>query len=128
MFPPEIPVKVEEQQPDADNVTPPLPEANDQEKVLDSILVGTFGSKARRRAVSQLIHAARQSPSSATDIGLTHVEASLSRLKHKCATQQRLAEIVVMLQKGYRETLTQFGTRVDSLGGTPPMPQTLLSI
>jgi hypothetical protein len=119
--------EVEEQQPDSGNISAqddPTPEADDQEKVLDSVLMGTFGSKSRRHAVSQLIHAARQSPNSAADIGLGYIEASLNRLKRKGVTQRRLAEIVVLLQKGFRETLVHFGTRVDFLGGTPPTPQT----
>lgn len=123
-------VKVEEHESDADDLSAyddTTLEVDDQEKVLDSVLMGTFGSKARRHAVSQLIHAARQSPSSTTDIGLTHIEASLSRLKRKGVSQSRLSEIVAMLQRGFRETLVQFNARVDSLGGTPPTPQISLS-
>jgi len=127
----DVVLKVEE--PDTAGVSACAPSAvesneqeSEQEKVLDGILIGGFGSEARRHAVDQLIEAARWSAASETDYGVTYVEATISRLKRKGIDEPRLVEVVAMLQEGLWQPFLQFRARVDSLGGSLPSPVCLL--
>jgi hypothetical protein len=108
---------------DADNICirPPSPiKPADREKVLDYVLLGTFGFEARQHAVDQLFEAARESAASKADFGVTCVEATVSRLKRKGIKEQRLTEVLAMLQDGVYE---QVRARVEPLGGPLPLPR-----
>jgi hypothetical protein len=110
---------------DADNicVRPLLPiKSDDREKLLDYVLLGTFGFEARQHAVDQLFEAARQSADSKADFGVACVEATVSRLKRKGIKEQRLTEVLAMLQDGVYE---QVRARVEPLGGPLPLPSPL---
>jgi len=109
---------------DADTICvrpPPSPiKPDDREKVLDYVLLGTFGFEARQHAVDQLFEAARESAASKADFGVACVEATVSRLKQKGIKEQRLAEVLNMLQDGVYE---QVRARVEPLGGPLPLPR-----
>jgi len=108
---------------DADNicVRPPSPiKPDDREKLLDYVLLGTFGFEARQHAVDQLFEAARDSAASKADFGVACVEATVSRLKRKGIKEQRLTEVLTMLQDGVYE---QVRARVEPLGGPLPLPR-----
>jgi hypothetical protein len=126
LFPGGVVVKVEEPEPDADNIfvraASPLIDPDDKERLLDFVLIDEFGSEARRLAVEQLFQAARQSAVSETDFCLTYVETTVGRLRQKGIKEQRLAEVVAMLQSGVME---QLRARLDSLGGPLPSPLSL---
>jgi hypothetical protein len=129
LFPRGVTVKREtpdtepEPEPDADKifVRPPSPiKPDDKEKLLDYVLLGTFGFEARQHAVDQLFEAARESASSKADFGVACVEATVSRLKRKGIEEQRLTEVLTMLQDGVYE---QVRARVEPLGGPLPLPR-----
>lgn len=126
LFPGGVVVKVEEPESDADNIcvraASPLIDPDDKERLLDFVLIDEFGSEARRLAVEQLFQAARQSAVSETDFCLTYVETTVGRLRQKGIKEERLAEVVAMLQAGVME---QLRARLDSLGGPLPSPVSL---
>jgi hypothetical protein len=139
----EVKRETPEQDADADGdnicIRPPSPiKPADREKVLDYVLLGTFGFEARQHAVDQLFEAARESASSKADFGVACVEATVSRLKRKGIEEQRLTEVLTMLQDGVyeqvRARVEPLGgplrlprARVDSLGGPLPLPLPLPS-
>jgi hypothetical protein len=131
LFPRGVTVKREtpdaepEPEPDADNifVRPPLPiKPDDKEKLLDYVLLGTFGFEARQHAVDRLFEAARESTASKADFGVAYIEATVNRLKRKGIEEHRLTEILTMVQDGLFELVRAF---VDSLGGPLSLPSPL---
>lgn len=119
---------IKPEEPDVDILSVPATpchDSNDQIKLLDYVLMGSFGSEARRHAVDQLLQTARQSASSETDFGVTYVEATVSRLKQKGIKEPRLAEVIAMLQEGLWQPLVRFRARVDGLGASLPSPASL---
>jgi hypothetical protein len=129
LFPRGVTVKRETPEPepdadaDADNICVRAPsgiDPDDREKLLDFVLIEEFGCEARRHAVDQLFQAARRSAASETDFGVPYIEATVSRLKRKGIKEQRLTEVLTMVQDGLCE---QVRARVDSFGG----PLSLLS-
>jgi hypothetical protein len=122
---PGVVVKVEEPEPDADNICVHAPSAidsNQKQMLLDFVLTEEFGSEARRLAVDQLFEAARLSVASETDLGVTYIGATVSRLKQKGIKDQRLVEVVALLRKGLWE---QINAQLDSVGGPLPSPVSL---
>jgi hypothetical protein len=114
-----------EPEPDADNifVRPPSPiKPDDKERLLDYVLLGTFGFEARQHAVDQLFEAARESAALKADFGVAYVEATVNRLKRKGIKEQRLTEVLTMVQDGLCE---QVRARVDSFGGPLSLPSPL---